>query len=450
MSRRFAVLAFVASLTALLLSRSVVAETLPSPIADAPQCGKFGIATTGVETIQLPIAKPLVMDLSVDGRFARLAGMVRATLGRDLATTGVFAVLGSSDVPVTTAVTWFSTFAMDYVGWWNAGAWMVVVAELFEAEGKPVVRLSAHLTEEGTTLLFSGSQMQADPATIEIFVHRFVNELVRCITGTPGIFGTRIVYAHRPARGQSKEIWVTEFGSNKQAQVSHDGDIALFPTWAPEGKIAWTGYKNGDLMAFVDDKVFSPDNGLNSGLAWSPDRSVVALTQSPGDNPDIYLLDGRTGTAIARLSHTAGIDTSPAWSPDGASIAFVSDRNGFPQVWVMDKDGQNARPLDLPGAYNTSPAWSPDGRLIAYQSRGKLSRFSIWVYEVDTGIARPVSRTGTNDEEPAWSPDSRLIVYTSTRQGQKRLFVMDRDGHNPRSVLDEPGEFFTPAWEGCP
>jgi TolB protein len=113
----------------------------------------------------------------------------------------------------------------------------------------------------------------------------------------------------------------------------------------------------------------------------------------------------------------------------------------------MGRDGGGQRALALPGSYNTSPDWSPDGREIAYQSRGEGAVFSIWSHDVESGATRRLTSGPWADEEPSYSPDGRKIAFTSTRRGGKLLFVMGRDGSDPRPVFTEGGEYFTPAWE---
>jgi TolB protein len=275
------------------------------------------------------------------------------------------------------------------------------------------------------------------------------------------VFGTRITYARRARAGAPKEIWWAEFGATEQVQVSHDGTVAMLPAWAPGGAIAWTGYRRGTPEIWmtpcpscpVRDPAGGPGGilsarpGQNSGIAFSPDGRYAAVTLAPDGNPDIWLIDARTGRDVARLTNAPAIDTSPTWSPDGRRIAFVTDRGGGPQIWVMASDGRDAHALPLPGSYNTSPDWSPDGGEIAYQNRGEGSRFSIWTYGVDTGAIRRITGGPWDDEEPAWSPDGRMLVFTSTRKGQKLLYVVMRDGTHARPLFKDGGEYFGPAWE---
>lgn len=409
----------------------------------------------------VPIAWPIVQDMTIHGELMEVADDLAGVLAADLDLTGVFEVLPRGQWPLTSFFLWNSEATFDYIGWREAGAYIVLVASLTPAAGGISVSINAYLTEEGDILKIGASEAVIEQAALTTFAHRYINALVHCITGLPSVFGTRIAYARRTAVGAPKEIWWSEFGSKEQFQVSRDGVIAILPAWSPSGALAWTGFKRGRPEIWMTPCPKCPEHepngghygilfstdGQNSGIAFSPDGKLAVLTLSVGENLDLFLIDPQNGQKIARLTNSPAIDTSPTWSPDSKKIAFVSDRLGFPQVFVMENDGRDQHPLPLPGSYNTSPDWSPDGAEIAYQSRGEGSRFSIWSYNVDNGTSRRISGGPWDDEEPAWSPDGRMIVFTSTRKGPKLLYIIQRNGTNARPLFLDGGEYFAPAWE---
>ncbi len=49
------------------------------------------------------------------------------------------------------------------------------------------------------------------------------------------------------------------------------------------------------------------------------------------------------------------------------------------------------------------------------------------------------------NEDPAWSRDGRHLVFSSTRTGQREIFVMRADGSAPRQ-LTRTGDNFAPDW----
>lgn len=448
----------VLGLVSVVLSAPALADPDPFPTLapEDPRCGEFGYDFSAPMPL-IPVAWPLVLDLTPRGDLAAPAAHLAATLARDLELSGVFDVLPPGTRPSPAWWTWMDEVTFDYLGWRDAGAYLVLVAEVSPAPGGALaVRLQAYLTEEGDTLRIGGADVVVPADRVEALGHRYVSAILSCITGRPGVFGTRIAYSHRPTPDAPKEVWFVEFGSATPVRASADGVLAILPAWGPGGSVAFTGYRSGNPDLYLVERAGRPDAsvrvlsarpGLNTGAAFSPCGDALALTLAREGNVDVHLLDARGGETRARLTFAPGVDSSPAWSPDGRQIAFVSDRSGGPNVFVMEADGSSQRPLPLPGSYNTSPDWSPDGSCIAYQSRGEGGRFSIWRYDLATGLVSRLTAGPWDDEEPSFSPDGRLVVFTSTRQGPKRLFVMTRDGRGVRSLDLGPGEFFTPAWE---
>jgi TolB protein len=53
-----------------------------------------------------------------------------------------------------------------------------------------------------------------------------------------------------------------------------------------------------------------------------------------------------------------------------------------------------------------------------------------------------------NNEYPSWSPDGSMIVFSSTRDGKRKLYVMNVDGANQKPLLRMAGEQQQPSWSG--
>lgn len=434
-------------------SRRVATPQQPGTILEAndSRCGRFGWSLT--EPVMIPVAYPLVLDLTLYGELEPDAIRLADALAEQLAGTGIFTVNNRDMAPVGGAITWASPVAFDYLGWRSSGNWMVVTATISRAEGNApgndelTISLAAWLTEEGNTLQISNSTVSIKKSELISFCGKFIDAIGQCVSGIPSLASSRIAYSKRTPPNGVKEIWVTRVGSAEQTMISLDGKLAMLPAWAPGGSLAWTGYRDGNPDLYVDGIRFGNRPGMNTGIAWAPDGSRAAVTWAEEGASDIYLVSPSSGEVMSRLTSWPGIETSPAWSPDSRQIAFVSDRGGSPGIFVMNADGSGARALPLEGDYNTGPDWSPDGKTILYQSRGSGSRFSIHAFDVLSGTTKKLSTDSFNNEEPSWSPDGRFIAYTSTRNGKKKLFIMNRDGSGVRQVFNDGDEYFTPAWE---
>jgi dipeptidyl aminopeptidase/acylaminoacyl peptidase len=227
-----------------------------------------------------------------------------------------------------------------------------------------------------------------------------------------------------------------------------------------------------------------------SGARWSPDGTRIAYMaagEPTGRQIFVRWMDAEGATTqITRVDETPG---SISWSPDGNSIAFtmlvpsrdtwniklppkpegakwtagprIIDRlnyrrdrigfleDGFRHVFVVPADGGTPRQLTN-GDYNHGAGfeWTPDGRAIVFSGLREEDAEYIWreseIYSVsvaDGTISRLTDRRGP-DNSPSVSPDGRYIAYTGYDHTDDtyvdaRLYVMDRDGGNPRLLTPD-------------
>jgi len=85
---------------------------------------------------------------------------------------------------------------------------------------------------------------------------------------------------------------------------------------------------------------------------------------------------------------------------------------------------------------------SPDGREIAFDLLG-----DIYVLPIAGGEARALTHSIAYEIQPRYSPNGRLIAFTSDQGGGDNIWVMDRDGKNPRQVTEEDFRLLnSPVW----
>jgi TolB protein len=274
----------------------------------------------------------------------------------------------------------------------------------------------------------------------EKIIRRFCSEVIQYLTGSPGIFNSKIAFVSTGSG--NKEIYVCDFDGGNPERVTNHKAITLFPAWSSDGKwIAYTSYARRKPEIYVKSfrggvgHIIS-NKGLNITPAWVPGKFMLSATLSFDGDQDIYLLTGK-GEKVKRLTKDWGIDTSPTWSPDGSKMAFVSDRSRTPQIYILYADSGRVERLTFQGDYNTQPDWSPKGDKIAYSSRigGGYSICSIGF----DGRGPAVLGSG---ESPSWSPDGSMIVYSS----RSALYVMTAYGTDQRRLLSMPGAQTNPKW----
>jgi dipeptidyl aminopeptidase/acylaminoacyl peptidase len=75
---------------------------------------------------------------------------------------------------------------------------------------------------------------------------------------------------------------------------------------------------------------------------------------------------------------------------------------------------------------------SPDGKQIAFDLLG-----DIYLMPVTGGKATLLRGGPAFEVQPRFSPDGKRISYTSDKDGADNVWIMDRDGSNPKQVTKE-------------
>jgi len=308
--------------------------------------------------------------------------------------------------------------------------------------------LEGRLFDAATGNMVFGKRYVGDPKFYRLIVHRFADDILFNLTGEKGVAQTRLAYVSAVNR-TAKEIFVMDYDGVNPSPLTGNQSINLSPRWSPDGRmIAYTSYRNGNPDLFVLNfdsgrrDVLSAQQGLNATPGWSPDGQwlVVAMSASGGTN--LFLLPKTGGTPKA-LTTGPAISVSPSFSPNGRQIVFNSDRGGTPQIYVIDVDGSNLRRLTFQGSYNASPRWSPRGEKIVFMCQ--VAGYQVCLINPDGSGLQQLTTAGRN-EEPTWSPDGRHIAFTSTRTGQRDVFVMHADGSEQKRLTNNGRENYLPDW----
>jgi TolB protein len=284
-----------------------------------------------------------------------------------------------------------------------------------------------------------------------------VNRLAERVTGEPGLLGSTIAFVLRQP-GFAKVIVATTTHGDPLRLISRNQDISLLPHWAPSGDaILYTVLgRNGSGVylhsllkeppARAASRYLTPQQGLNSGGAFSPDETRVALTMSLNGSADLYEID-LLSNQRKQLTRREGIETSANWSPTRNEIVLVSDRSGTPQVYLLNLDTLEDLRLTFDSGYNADPKWSPDGESILFTKRVN-GRDQIHIMDRFGENVRAVTSGAYDSEQAEWSPDGKQIVFTSNRLGTFKLYVVSADGTGLRRLTRTPEawEESSPAW----
>jgi TolB protein len=272
-------------------------------------------------------------------------------------------------------------------------------------------------------------------------LHGISDQIEQWMFGKRGIAATRIAYV---INGELRIV--DSDGAETRAITTGRG--ALSPAWSPSGEsVVFTVLGNtGTQVQMLDVKtgktrrVSQIRAGLNITPVYQPKGNAILYARGTGNGTDLVLA-ALDSTEPKRITIGKGTDnTSPSYSPDGTQVAFISGRSGSPQVYIMDADGSNVQLLTpfTPGvrSYRASPDWSPDGRAIAYEQQN--GNFQIWMIDLRDRVPKQLTSEAEN-EDPSWAPDGRHLVFTSSRGGDKQLWIMDTESGRARQLTHSKG-----------
>jgi TolB protein len=398
----------------------------------------------GVDS-RTPIAVPPFV--AVPGQEALAQEMAEA-IRYDLEFTGLFNILMPSQYPPGFAGLDADVTQIVLDPWRQTPAEFLVYG-LVTQQGDSIVaqfRLFDIISKQQVV----GQELRAGGGYPRLVAHRFSEEVVRHLEGTPGIATSEIAFSVGSAG--KKEIYVSDYDGKNMRQVTKHNSISIMPEISPDGnKIAYTSYKDRYGFIYIFDRrtgtstLFSKEVGLNTAPVWSPDGNTIAMTLSKDANTEIYLKDVGSGS-LRRLTNNRFGDTSPTYSPNGAQIAFVTDRGGNAQIYVMDVNGGNERRLSTQGGSSYDPTWSPDGKSIAYVVEKSGDGLEIYVMNADGSGARRLTNSAGTNEGPSWSVDSRHIIFSSSREGAPTLWSVNASTGEARKIPGVPGAAQGPSW----
>jgi TolB protein len=273
-------------------------------------------------------------------------------------------------------------------------------------------------------------------------LHGISDQIEQWTFGKRGIAQTRIAYV---SNGELKII--DSDGAETRSITTGKG--ALSPAWSPGGEsVVFTVLGNTgtqveelDVRTGRTRRISQIRAGLNITPVYQPGGNAILYAQGTGNGTDLVLAELVDSSTPRRITIGKGTDnTSPSYNPDGTKIAFISGKSGSPQVYIMDADGSNVQLLTpyTPGvrSYRASPDWSPDGRAVAYEQQN--GNFQIWTIDLRDRAPKQLTSEGEN-EDPSWAPDGRHLVFTSSRTGDKQLWILDTETGRARQLTHTKG-----------
>ena len=135
------------------------------------------------------------------------------------------------------------------------------------------------------------------------------------------------------------------------------------------------------------------------------------------------------------LTSGVGEHTEPYVSADGRRIVatLIESRQSLVVYPVAPDEAPAGRALTDGYTGDLHPAMDPRGTRLVFSSSRSGNR-NLWIAKPDGSDATPLTSETAFDELPAFSPDGDRVAFVSDRGGERGIWVMSADGGTPRLV----------------
>lgn len=392
------------------------------------------IEITGAGEHQIPISL-----VRFAGEEQMVGQPISSVVSNDLMRTGLFKLIDpEGKVP-------HEPSEVNYVEW--PGVEALLIGKVKSVDGGRVeVRFRLLDMVRQTELV--GLAVTAKSEQLRAIGHRVADLVYEKLTGSPGVFSTRIAYVNRD--GKKYRLVVADSDGFGEQTILALNEPIMSPSWSPDGsQIAYVSFERGHAAVFAQSlatrqrSVLADFPGSNSAPTWSPDGKQLALVLSREGSSQLYIVRN-DGKDLRRITFSEAIDTEPNFLPDGKSLLFTSDRGGSAQVYRVPTEGGSADRLTFEGANNFSPRPSPDGKSFVF-SHYVDGVFYIAVQDFENKQMQ-VLTSGGWEKKPSFAPNGKLVLFATESQGRGILATVSSDGRVKQKMVAQRGDIREPIW----
>lgn len=271
----------------------------------------------------------------------------------------------------------------------------------------------------------------------------------------------------------SVQIWLHDFESGTDRQLTEMEGGACQPDWSPDGRLlAFVSPCPKNQRIYLESLIYVLD--IESGAvtqlavepgsfdpAWSPDGASMLFTRAESIlESGIYRID-TSDSSITLLTKGQQLSFNPAWSPDSQRLIFSSNNAGYFFLYIMENNPLAsaevfARTTDR---LYVKPTWS-NKDVIVFSKGPEDSFLTMW--------QMPASMLGATDfsyEEITLNPDTvrnpeldpdfnssgNWVAYEGWPDGINRdIYIIRDDGLLIIQVTENDVDDFDPAWRPYP
>jgi TolB protein len=219
---------------------------------------------------------------------------------------------------------------------------------------------------------------------------------------------------------------------------------ANFGNTPPTGKIVFTCYINQiDQICLMnadgsERRQLTDFNATSFYPSISPDGETIYFVSRYEGSFNIYSMNTR-GRGVDRLTGGIGTLYAPELSPNGERIIFTNHGNG---IWIMRADGKN--PHAITTRDDIDPTWSPDGNRIAFASTRDGDR-QLYMMERDGSEVTQLTDLNDMGGRSSWSPDGTKIAFYRGPEGDHNIFMVDINTKEVTRITNG-GDNLGPSW----
>ncbi len=392
------------------------------------------IEITGAGEHQVPISM-----VRFAGEEKMVGQSISSVVSNDLLRTGLFKLIDPEGKAP------HEPEEVNYVEWPGVEALLIGKVRSLDG-GRVEVRFRLLDMVRRTELV--GLAVTAKAEQLRAIGHRVADLVYEKLTGTPGVFSTRIAYVNRESK-KYRLVVADSDGFGEQTLLALNEPI-MSPAWSPDGsQIAYVSFERGHATVFVQSlatrqrSVLADFPGSNSAPVWSPNGKLLAMVLSRDGSSQIYTVRA-DGTDLRRITFSEAIDTEPNFLPDGKTLLFTSDRGGSAQIYRVPVDGGTAERLTYEGNNNFSPRVSPDGKNFVF-SHFIGGVFYIAVEDFESKQMQ-ILTSGGWEKKPSFAPNGKLVLFATESQGRGILATVSSDGRVKQKMVAQRGDIREPIW----
>ncbi len=250
------------------------------------------------------------------------------------------------------------------------------------------------------------------------------------------------------------QIWTMNPDGTEEKAVTDSPFDKRDPIWVKDDQAIAYRTNNGQL--FIFDLKSGSEQELLTQLRniSNPDYNnatggfiFTRFDPRSTDVSNIWKAD-ESGENSATLTRDNILKYQPVFSFRGDKIAYVQ---GEPKtlnhhIWLMGADGSNPRQLTTEKGFFTLPSFSPDGTELTLTANYQDDNYEIYTMDIASLKMKRITHDPALDTHSRFSPDGKSLVFVSDRSGTQQIWVMGRDGANPKQITTGTQEAINPAW----